>query len=204
MKILYGGRNLCVAILAGATTLAASSSWGDTYEASVQIDLTSVGFNTLAAVSLIEKEDASILLSPNQIADIRPSGPMLASIRGSNIKAMRGRACNGTRCSPLDQVHRDNVGLNIFPAWRVMNDGTDQLGNFIAWGAAKGEIVWSLPEPFSVRNGALATGGDVVFYGTLEGYLKAQTPTTGPICTVSPHFSPRESNEAVSCAINIV
>ncbi|MBS3648344.1 methanol/ethanol family PQQ-dependent dehydrogenase [Pseudaminobacter sp. 19-2017] len=47
------------------------------------------------------------------------------------------------------------------------------MGNFIAWDAAKGEIVWSKPELFSVWSGALATDGDVVFYGTLEGYLKA-------------------------------
>src|SRR4029079_17891936 len=47
------------------------------------------------------------------------------------------------------------------------------MGNFIAWDAAKGEIVWSKPEQFSVWSGALATDGDVVFYGTLEGYLKA-------------------------------
>jgi glucose dehydrogenase len=32
---------------------------------------------------------------------------------------------------------------------------------------------WSIPEPFSVWSGALATAGGVVFYGTLEGYLKA-------------------------------
>ena len=56
--------------------------------------------------------------------------------------------------------------------------GTD-LGNFIAWDADKGEIVWSNPEPFSVWSGALATAGDVVFYGTLEGYLKAVDANTG-------------------------
>jgi len=47
------------------------------------------------------------------------------------------------------------------------------MGNFIAWDATQGKIVWSNPEPFSVWSGALATGGGVVFYGTLEGYLKA-------------------------------
>jgi lanthanide-dependent methanol dehydrogenase len=51
--------------------------------------------------------------------------------------------------------------------------GEDNMGNFIAWDAAKGEIVWSKPEKFSVWSGALATDGDVVFYGTLEGYIKA-------------------------------
>jgi len=57
--------------------------------------------------------------------------------------------------------------------------GGDHLGNFIAWDAAEGEIVWSIPEPFSVWSGALATAGDVVFYGTLEGYLKAVDAETG-------------------------
>ena len=47
------------------------------------------------------------------------------------------------------------------------------MGNFIAWDAAKGEIVWSKPEQFSVWSGALSTDGDIIFYGTLEGYIKA-------------------------------
>jgi PQQ-dependent dehydrogenase (methanol/ethanol family) len=53
------------------------------------------------------------------------------------------------------------------------------MGNFIAWDAKEGKIVWSIPEPFSAWGGALATAGDVVFYGTLEGYLKAVDMQTG-------------------------
>ena len=64
--------------------------------------------------------------------------------------------------------------LSMYPA-----PGGDNLGNFIAWDAAKGEILWSVPEPFSVWSGALATAGDIVFYGTLEGYLKAVDKATG-------------------------
>ena len=52
-------------------------------------------------------------------------------------------------------------------------DSHGGMGNFIAWDASKGEIVWSKPEQFSVWSGALATDGDIVFYGTLEGYIKA-------------------------------
>lgn len=65
--------------------------------------------------------------------------------------------------------------LSMFPA----PNSHGGLGNFIAWDAEKGEIVWSLPEPFSVWSGALATNGGVVFYGTLEGYLKAIDEKTG-------------------------
>src|SRR5207237_8677243 len=50
---------------------------------------------------------------------------------------------------------------------------------FIAWDGKTGKIVWSLPEQFSVWSGALATAGGVVFYGTLEGYLKAVDAKTG-------------------------
>ena len=64
--------------------------------------------------------------------------------------------------------------LSMYPA-----PGGDHLGNFIAWDADKGKIVWSNPEQFSVWSGALATAGDVVFYGTLEGYLKAVDAKSG-------------------------
>ncbi|MEW8613216.1 MAG: lanthanide-dependent methanol dehydrogenase XoxF5 [Candidatus Thiodiazotropha sp.] len=64
--------------------------------------------------------------------------------------------------------------LSMYPA-----PGGNNLGNFIAWDADKGKIVWSNPEPFSVWSGALSTAGDVVFYGTLEGYLKAVDAKSG-------------------------
>jgi PQQ-dependent dehydrogenase (methanol/ethanol family) len=57
--------------------------------------------------------------------------------------------------------------------------GESNMGNFIAWDAGKGKIVWSNKEQFSVWSGALATAGGVVFYGTLEGYLKAVDAKTG-------------------------
>ncbi len=59
--------------------------------------------------------------------------------------------------------------LSMFPA----PDSHGGMGNFIAWDAAAGKIVWSKPEQFSVWSGALTTKGGVAFYGTLEGYFKA-------------------------------
>jgi PQQ-dependent dehydrogenase (methanol/ethanol family) len=57
--------------------------------------------------------------------------------------------------------------------------GDSNMGNFIAWDGRTGKIVWSVKEQFSVCAGALATAGGVVFYGTLEGYLKAVDAKTG-------------------------
>ena len=65
--------------------------------------------------------------------------------------------------------------LAMYPA----PDSHGGMGNFIAWDNINGEIKWSLPEKFSVWSGALATAGDVVFYGTLEGFLKAVDAETG-------------------------
>ena len=65
--------------------------------------------------------------------------------------------------------------LAMYPA----PDSHGGMGNFIAWDNINGEIKWSIPEQFSVWSGALATAGDVVFYGTLEGYLKAVDSETG-------------------------
>ena len=57
--------------------------------------------------------------------------------------------------------------------------GDSNMGNFIAWDGKTGKIVWSDKEQFSAWGGALATAGGVVFYGTLEGYLKAVDAKTG-------------------------
>ena len=53
------------------------------------------------------------------------------------------------------------------------------MGNFIAWDPATGKIVYSKPEKFSVWSGVLTTAGDVTFYGTLEGYIKAVSTKDG-------------------------
>jgi PQQ-dependent dehydrogenase (methanol/ethanol family) len=64
--------------------------------------------------------------------------------------------------------------LSMYPP-----QGETNMGNFIAWDGKTGKIVWSNKEQFSVWSGALSTAGGVVFYGTLEGYLKAVDAKTG-------------------------
>src|SRR5256885_3274153 len=53
------------------------------------------------------------------------------------------------------------------------------LGAFIAWDAARGRKVWEIREKYPVWSGALATAGDVVFYGTLDGWFKAVDARSG-------------------------
>ena len=54
-------------------------------------------------------------------------------------------------------------------------------GEFIAWDPVAGKKVWGIKENLSAWGGALATGGDIVFYGTMEGWLKALDAKTGEL-----------------------
>jgi glucose dehydrogenase len=54
-------------------------------------------------------------------------------------------------------------------------------GTFTAWEPVAGKVVWSLPDTFPVWSGAVATAGDVVFYGTLEGWFKAVDARNGQL-----------------------
>jgi len=52
-------------------------------------------------------------------------------------------------------------------------------GIFSAWDPVAGKEVWKTEEFFPVWSGALVTAGDVVFYGTMDGWFKALDARTG-------------------------
>jgi alcohol dehydrogenase (cytochrome c) len=55
------------------------------------------------------------------------------------------------------------------------------LGEFMAWNPATGRKVWSIRERFMTMSGALATAGDVVFYGTADGWFRAVDARDGKV-----------------------
>ncbi|MGE5526826.1 MAG: methanol/ethanol family PQQ-dependent dehydrogenase [Rhodospirillaceae bacterium] len=54
-------------------------------------------------------------------------------------------------------------------------------GEFTAWDPSAGKKRWSVQESFPVWSGALVTAGDVVFYGTMEGWFKALDAKSGKL-----------------------
>jgi PQQ-dependent dehydrogenase (methanol/ethanol family) len=55
-------------------------------------------------------------------------------------------------------------------------------GELVAWDIEHAKKVWSIKDPdLPVYAGVLSTGGDVVFYGTLEGWFRAVDAHTGKI-----------------------
>jgi alcohol dehydrogenase (cytochrome c) len=58
---------------------------------------------------------------------------------------------------------------------------TNRWGEFIAWNPLTGQRVWSIPENFMTMSGVLATAGDLVFYGTTDGWFRAVDARTGKV-----------------------
>jgi PQQ-dependent dehydrogenase (methanol/ethanol family) len=54
-------------------------------------------------------------------------------------------------------------------------------GVFTAWDPVQGRNAWAIDEHFPVWSGALATAGDLVFYGTMDGWFKAVNAKTGAL-----------------------
>jgi glucose dehydrogenase len=54
-------------------------------------------------------------------------------------------------------------------------------GVFDAWDPVNARKVWSIRENFPVWSGALATAGNVVFYGTMDGWFKAVDARNGAL-----------------------
>lgn len=55
-------------------------------------------------------------------------------------------------------------------------------GELVAWDIANAKPVWGIKEPdFPVYSGVLATGGDLIFYGTMDGWFRAVDAHKGSI-----------------------
>jgi alcohol dehydrogenase (cytochrome c) len=55
------------------------------------------------------------------------------------------------------------------------------LGEFIAWNPVTGKKVWGIKEIYMTMSGVLATAGDVVFYGTADGWFRAVDARSGKV-----------------------
>jgi len=67
----------------------------------------------------------------------------------------------------------------LLPAGTVMKDGSSNMGMLVAWDGIHARPAWTVSEQWPVMSGVLVSAGDTVFYGTLDGYLKAVDAETG-------------------------
>jgi PQQ-dependent dehydrogenase (methanol/ethanol family) len=69
------------------------------------------------------------------------------------------------------------VGMNV----KMYAGPGGHRGEFSAWDPVAEKKVWSIQERFPVWSGAVVTAGDVVFYGTMDGWFKAAHARTGEV-----------------------
>lgn len=114
---------------------------------------------------------------------------------GDCPSALGGKDWEPAAYSPsthLFYVPAINFCQNLYPMLALYLAGTPFVGNaislypggsnmgaMIAWDPAHGQVAWSVPETLALYGGALATAGNVVFYGTLDKHFKAVDATNG-------------------------
>jgi lanthanide-dependent methanol dehydrogenase len=67
------------------------------------------------------------------------------------------------------------VGANV----RMYRGPGGHGGELSAWDPVTGKTVWMIKDHFPVWSGTVATAGDVVFFGTMDGWFKAVDARTG-------------------------
>lgn len=108
------------------------------------------------------KDQQPVAYSPLTGLFYVPANHICMDYEGVEVKYTRGQAYVGAivRMFPGPGGHR---------------------GRFLAWDPMAGKVVWEIKENLAAYGGALATAGGVVFYGTMEGWLKAVDQKTGKV-----------------------
>jgi glucose dehydrogenase len=69
------------------------------------------------------------------------------------------------------------VGMNM----KIYAGPGGNRGEVEAWNPVTGKQVWAVKEDLPVWSGTVVTAGDVVFYGTMEGWFKAVDARSGTL-----------------------
>lgn len=71
--------------------------------------------------------------------------------------------------------------LNMYPGPKGDRQTYEGLGQVKAYNAITGDYKWEVMERFAVWGGTMATASGLVFYGTLDGFIKARDADTGDL-----------------------
>ncbi|GBQ49042.1 methanol/ethanol family PQQ-dependent dehydrogenase [Acidomonas methanolica] len=71
--------------------------------------------------------------------------------------------------------------LSIYPGPKGNRQTGEGSGQIKSYDAITGKMSWSKMERFAVWGGTMSTAGNLVFYGTLDGFIKARDSRTGEL-----------------------
>jgi len=117
--------------------------------------------------------------------DICPSAPGMKDWQPSSFSPRTGllyiphqNLCEDLEPTPASYI----AGTPYVGASVIYKAGPGgNRGVLTAWNPSEAKAAWEIKEPFPVWSGTLATAGDVVFYGTMDGWFKAVNAKTGDL-----------------------
>lgn len=119
------------------------------------------------------------------VRDICPAAPGGKDWQPSSWSPLTGLLYipHNNLCMDMEGLEANYIAGTPFVGARVvMKAGPGgHRGEFTAWDPVARKAVWKIQERFPAWSGALATAGDVVFYGTMDRWFKAVHARTGEL-----------------------
>jgi glucose dehydrogenase len=139
------------------------------------------GYDIKAGVPLVNAE--KMTRQDNVVRNICPSStgakewnPSAFSPRTALLYIPAHNTCMDYEATEVNYI----AGTPYLGASVRMYQGEGHHGELVAWDPIAARAVWSIKDmKFPMYSGVLATGGDVVFYGTMDGWFKAVDARSG-------------------------
>jgi PQQ-dependent dehydrogenase (methanol/ethanol family) len=117
------------------------------------------------------------------VRDICPAAPGVKDWQPSSFSPRTGYLYipHQNLCMDVESIEASYVAGTPFVGMNVkMKAGPGgHRGELTAWDPVAGKAVWVIREDLPIWSGTVATAGDVVFYGTMDGWFKALDARTG-------------------------
>ena len=117
------------------------------------------------------------------VRDICPAAPGVKDWQPSSFSPRTGYLYipHQNLCMDVESVEASYIAGTPFVGMNVkMKAGPGgHRGELSAWDPVAGKPVWVIKEDLPVWSGTVVTAGDVVFYGTMDGWFKAIDARTG-------------------------
>ena len=119
------------------------------------------------------------------VREICPASPGAKDWQPSSFSAKNGLLFipHNNLCMDEEEVQANYiagtpyVGMNV----RMYAGPGGNGGELTAWNLQEGKPVWSIKDKFPIWSGTVATAGDIVFFGTMDGWFKAADANTGQV-----------------------
>jgi PQQ-dependent dehydrogenase (methanol/ethanol family) len=154
--------------------------------------LSAKSFHAMTAVTGFDMKTGRMQINPEKepvnnrvIRDICPTAPGAKDWNPSAFSHKTGllyiphmNMCMDWQSSEANYIAgTPYVGAEV----RMFPGPGGHMGEFSAWDIREGKELWTVKERFPIWSGAVATAGDVVFYGNMEGWFKAVHARTGEV-----------------------